>query len=219
VAAIGLLRRHVPAVEAVLLQLDSALKLGVESFMPVGSGTLLPALVFGIATRIFRLHSILSDALGLREYFDVHVIIDALARQLGVDLKLVEEQRVRDARPRIMRTAFYPFVSGSQPAVDTQLVQSALDAWSWFWAGLEATLVFSVTGFLLIACNVRPVGFEALGGALILACVVLPAIRGQCRRYAVAQVRAILDDPGRARVARAAFDELVGPAMERRMAA
>jgi hypothetical protein len=48
---------------------------------------------------------------------------------------------------------------------------------------------------------------------------VLPAVRGQCRRYAVAQVRAILDDPARAAVARAALDELTDAPIHGRLAA
>ena len=63
-----------------------------------------------------------------------------------------------------MRQAFYPFVSGSQPQVDQQLVQQALDAWSWFWIGVVATLLFSLTGLGLIACGVYGAGFRRWAG-------------------------------------------------------
>ena len=94
-----------------------------------------------------------------------------------------------------MRTAFYPFVSGTRPSIDQQLIYQALDAWSWFWVGVEATLVFILAGFGLIAGGAYEVGLETIGGAIVLAAIGLPAMRGQCSRYAIAQVRAIVADP------------------------
>jgi hypothetical protein len=51
-------------------------------------------------------------------------------------------------------------------------------------------------------------GLQTLGGAMIFAAIGLPAMRNQCRRYAVAQVRAIVGDPVRATAVRAAFGDL-----------
>ena len=118
-----------------------------------------------------------------------------------------------------MRKAFYPYVSGSQPAVDGLLVQQALDAWSWFWIGLEATAVFMLAGLGLIAGSALRIGVQTLCGATVFATLGLPALRGQCARYAAAQVRAILADPARAAAVRAALEELTGGASEQRMAA
>jgi hypothetical protein len=118
-----------------------------------------------------------------------------------------------------MRKAFYPYVSGSQPQVDQQLILQALDAWSWFWVGVEGTLLFAVAGFGLIALHAYGAGAAVLGAALVVATIGLPAIRNQCKRYAVAQVRAILADRGRAAAVRAVLAEMVGERSERRMAA
>ena len=53
----------------------------------------------------------------------------------------------------------------------------------------------------------------------LMAAVGLPALRAQCKRYAVAQVHAILDDPQRAAAVRAAFAEITGKTIPRRAAA
>jgi hypothetical protein len=180
---------------------------------PVAGGTLLPALVVGIATRVFRLHARVSDWLGIRECFDREVILGEFAEALAIDLEPIGEETLRRERPRLMRTAFYPYVSSSQPAIDRVLVEQALDAWSWFWIGLEACVLFSLTSFGLIAGGAHRVGFQVLAAALAFAAVGLPAMRGQCRRYAAAQVRAIVADPARGASIRRAFEELM-PAVE-----
>jgi hypothetical protein len=109
-----------------------------------------------------------------------------------------------------MRTAFYAFVGGSQPAIETQLVHRALDAWSWFWIGIEATLVFVLTGLGLVAASEYQIGLQTIAASLAAAAIGLPLMRGQCRLYAVAQVRAILAEASRENVVRSAFDDLVG---------
>jgi hypothetical protein len=211
-AATWLLRRHVPGIDAALLQLDAAVADRASGF-PVSGGTLLPALVVGIATRVFRLHARVSDWLGIRESFDRDVIIGEFAEALGIDLEPIGEAILHRERSRLMRTVFYPHVSSAHPAIDRVLVEQALDAWSWFWIGIEASVLFTLTSFGLIAGGAHRVGFQVLAAALAFEAFGLPAMRGQCRRYAAAQVRAILADPQRAATARGAFAELA-PATE-----
>ena len=139
-------------------------------------------------------------------------------RQLDVDAKAVPPEQWRGARHAIMRKAFYPYVSGAKPEIDSQLIQQALDAWSWFWIGLEATTLVTVTGFSLIACSEMSVGLQTLAGALAFALLGLPSLRNQCKRYAIAQVRAILADPTRASVAREALAAVASPAPNLRIA-
>jgi hypothetical protein len=80
-------------------------------------------------------------------------------------------------------------------------------------------LVFVLAGLGLIAWGQYSVGFQTLAVTLFLAATGLPAMRGQCARYAVAQVRAILSDPVRAAAVRAAFADLTGEQSFRRAAA
>jgi hypothetical protein len=203
--AIWMLRLHIRGLDGLLHQIDFTVAFGGDKIVPVPGGYLFPALAVGILTRIFHLHARISDWLGIRESFDTAVIIRELAARLAIDLSTIPEEKLISQRHSIMRNAFYPFVSLSQPQIDPQLVQQALDAWSWLWIGVEVTLVFIFTGLALIAGGVYVVGFQTVGGTLLLSAIGLPAMREQCKRYAIAQVRAIVADPVRANVVRTAF--------------
>jgi hypothetical protein len=217
--AVWMLRLHVPRLDESLSTIDVAMSLGGEKALPTPGGYLLPALAIGIATRVFRLHARVSDWLGIRECFDLEVIIGGLANKLAVDLEPIGKERLQKARHVLMRKAFYPFVSSSHPQIDPQLIHQALDAWSWFWVGVEATLLFTLTAFGLIAGGAYRIGFQTLSIVLALAALGLPALRSQCKRYAHAQVRAILAHPTRAAAVRAALEELAADGTGRRLAA
>jgi hypothetical protein len=206
--AIWMLRLHNPALNGMLSQIDFRVEFGSDKILPIPGGYLFPALAVGMLTRIYRMHARISDALGIRRCFDIDVIIAEFATQMDVDLTSVAYEQLVTLRPSIMRTAFYPYVGGTQPSIDQQLIYQALDAWSWFWVGVEATFVFILAGFGLVAGGAYEVGLETIGGAITFAAIGLPAMRGQCSRYAIAQVRAIIADPARAAAISAAFAEL-----------
>ena len=214
-----MLRLYIPGLDILLREIDFTVAFGGDKIFPMPGGYLLPALAVGILTRIFRMHARFSDWLGIRERFDVDVIIGALADHLAIDLTLVAEEQLMTSRHAIMRKAFYPFVSGPEPAIDPLLIQQALDAWSWFWIGVEVSIVFVLCGLGLIAGNAYAVGLQTIGSTLILAAVGLPAMREQCKRYAIAQVRAIVLDPARAAAVRATLAELTGEQLTLRRAA
>ncbi len=218
-AAIWMLRLNVPYFDGLLGRIDFPVAVGGKNALPTPGGYLLPALAVGIATRVFRLHARVSDWLGIRECFDVEAIIGEFANQLAIDLAPIGAEQLRKARQGVMRKAFYPYVSTSQPQIDRQLIEQALDAWSWFWIGVEATVLFTLTGLGLIAGSAYVVGVQTLCVALAFAIFGLSAIREQCKRYAAAQVRAILADPTRATAVRRAFDELTSEKSHRRLAA
>ncbi|HEX3599573.1 MAG TPA: hypothetical protein VHU84_05485, partial [Lacipirellulaceae bacterium] len=206
--AVWMLRLNNSALDAWLRQIDFNVEFGGNKTLPVPGGYLFPALAVGIVTRIFRLHARISDVLGIRESFDIQVIIAEFAHQVGIDLLPITYEQLVERRPDIMRQAFYAYVSGSQPIVDQHLVEQALDAWSWFWVGVEGTFIFMLAGLGLVGSGVFATGLQTLGGAMIFAAIGLPAMRNQCRRYAVAQVRAIVGDPVRAAAVRATFADL-----------
>jgi hypothetical protein len=217
--AIWMLRLYVPSLDASLSKIDFTVEFRGDKVLPIPGGYLFPALAVGIVTRIYRVHARISDWLGIRECFDVEVIIGELADQLAIEITPIMKEHLQHHRQSIMRKAFYPFVCGSQTKIDPQLIQQALDAWSWFWIGVEAALLFTLTGFGLIANGAYAFGFQTIGGTLVIAAIGLPSMRAQCKRYAVAQVRAILADPARAIVVRTAFEELAGKHVTVRMAA
>jgi hypothetical protein len=217
--ATWMLRMHNSALNALLSQIDFRVELDGSKTLSIPGGYLIPALTVGVLTRIYRIHARISDWLGIRECFDIEVIIHEFAFVLGIDLTSIAYEHMSKHRPRIMRAAFYPFVSGFRPAIDKQLIQQALDAWSWFWVGIETTLVFTLTALGLIAGGAHHVGLETLGATLVLTAIGLPSMRRQCRRYAIAQVRAIVAEPARAAVVRAAFSELTSNHIAGRLAA
>jgi hypothetical protein len=218
-AGTWLLRLYLPELDRWLSQIDFTVALSGDKILPIPGGYLLPALAVGMLTRVYHLHARISDWLGIRECFDVEVILAEFAAQLAIDLAPVGEEPLKTSRHRIMRRAFYPFVGGPQPQIDPQLIEQALDAWSWLWIGIEATLVFTLAGFGLVAGGEYEVGLLTIGGTLLLAAISLPAMRSQCRRYAIAQVRAILADPLRAAAVRRAFTEAIGNHFAHRRAA
>jgi hypothetical protein len=216
---VWLLRLHLPRLDVALQQIDFTMALGGDKLVAIPGGYLLPALGVGILMRVFRLHARVSDWLGVRECFDIEVIISELADRVGVDLALVPDEELRRERHAIMRNAFYQYVSGDRPQIDSQLVQQALDAWSWFWVGTEATIVFVVCGLGLVAGGVLESGLEVILGSLLFGAICLPVLREQCRRYAVAQVRAIVADRARAANVREVFAEVTGEQQAVRRAA
>lgn len=206
--AVWLLRENLPPVREVLSAIDFRLELEGERILPVPGGYLVPALAIGLVSRVFRIHSVVANWLGIRERFEVDVIIHELAYRTGVSLDDVPDEELVRRRYHIMRHGFYQFVSGRRPQIDELLVERALDTWSWFWIVLEAAVVLVLTGFVLIACGVEQTGITVVLASLALSAAGLPTIRSQCRRYAVAQVRAIVDDSERARLVREAFHGL-----------
>lgn len=208
-AALGslcLLRTNVPLIDGVLSDFEPKLGSDPESLIPVPAGMLLPALAVGLLARVFRMHSRVANWLGIRERFEIDVIIAGLARESNVDLAAVSEEQWQAKRYDIMRDAFYRFASSESPQIDPHLIHQALDCWSWFWSGLEATVVFVLCGFVLISFGAYAPGGITILLALALSLGGLPLIRQQCRRYAIAQVKAIVSDGGRAAQVQQAFE-------------
>ncbi|MDZ4656696.1 MAG: hypothetical protein SH868_03860, partial [Bythopirellula sp.] len=206
--AVWLLRTHLPALDAVLVKVDLEVQTGAGKLLPVPGGYLLPALAVGLIARVFRIHSQLGHWLGIRERFDIDVILTELARRVGIDVDSVTEEQWLEHRHDLMRQTFYRFASSNSPQIDEHLIHQALDLWSWFWIGLEATLLFVLTGLALVAVNARDAGLVTIGGTVLLAAAGLPSVRNQCKHYAIAQVRAILSDPAREELVRQAFAPL-----------
>jgi hypothetical protein len=206
--AIWLLRIHLPYLDTLLSEIDFQLDFDGGSFLPLPGGYLLPAIAVGVLSRIFRLHSRISDWLGIRERFEIDVIIQQLASEVQTNLANVPDEHLLRQRHRLLRESFYRFVNGPAPQIDPYLVEQALDAWSWFWTGVEATVIFILAGFALVAGGNFMAGTATLGCTLLVAATGLPAMRAQCRRYAIAQARAICADPERASVVKSVLDGL-----------
>ena len=95
-----ILRLYIPPLDALLKQIDFTVAFGGDKILPMPGGYLLPALAVGMLTRIYRLHARISDWLGIRECFDLDVIIAEFAAQLGIDLTLIPEEHLIEVPPR-----------------------------------------------------------------------------------------------------------------------
>jgi hypothetical protein len=114
-AAVWLLRAQVPALDVVLGRIDFASTLVGGKGAPTLGGCLLPALVVGVAARVFGLHERISDWLEIREDFDVEVIIAELADHRPATSRL-DPPRGRGLPPRRLRPM--PPVRSSASALD-----------------------------------------------------------------------------------------------------
>ena len=170
-AAVWLVRAYWSDLDSQLRQIDFSLEFGGDKILPIPGGYLLPALAMGLASRVFRIHGLLARWLGIRERFDIDVIISELARRVNFNLELVSEEEIQRHRHRIMRRAFYHYVGGSEPIIEQQLIHRALDMWSWFWIGLEGAFVFVSASFVLIASHSYQVGAITLASTLALALI------------------------------------------------
>ncbi len=217
--AISLLRAQVPAIDQGLRAIDLSVAIGGEQPLPVPAGSLLPALVLGLVCRMVRPHARLSDWLGIRERFDIDVVLHELASRVRVDLSLIGDERLAERRRALMRQTFYRYVSGHPVAIDPQLVHQALDSWSWFWITMETATLFVGTSLLMVACGAHEPGIRALLVTLVVAAGALPTLRAKCRRLAIAQVRAILSDDRRREEVRAALAATLDPLPATRRAA
>jgi|GEM_PF-5590592 len=206
-AAVWLLRMQLPKLNLLLQQIDLTLGLGDDSLIPIPGGYLLPALAIGLGSRVFRIHGLIAHWLGIRERFDIDVIISELANRTQVDLRDVTDDQLVRHRHKIMRQGFYQFVGGSEPQIDPLLIHRALDLWSWFWIGLEAAFLFLLAGFALLTAGLYQAGALTLLSTLALSAIGLPVLRSECRRYAIAQVRAIVADANRAEQVRQALNK------------
>ena len=205
-AAVWILRTNLPALDDAWGPAEAQWQDGAGGVLPLPLGYLLPAIVIGLVSRVFRVHRRVSAWLGISEHFDIEVILSELATGVGVDTRRIDAAQWTSRRRALMRNAFYRFVGGASPQIDHHLVHQSRDVWSWFWTGVETTLLFVLTSLVLVAGGAYAAGFMTLGATLAIAGFALPAIRGQCRRYAIAQVNAILADPVRRRRVNLEFD-------------
>lgn len=146
--------------------------------------------------RIVRLHDWISDRLRIRLAFDTWYILFPLAQLSGHTLDKSGKQCIRSVRESAMHKVFYPYAGFATPAIDKQLIRTALDNWGWFWVGVESAFLFAVTGIIVAVVG---------GGIQFILCMVAVVVTGSlllikwfaCRRSADRQVRAIVGDPQR----------------------
>lgn len=200
------LRVRWPLIDAGLGTLSPQIPVaGVE--LPLG--TLAPAFVMALISRVVKLHDRLSDLLGIRRRFDRQEILLPLAAMSGAILTPTQVERIDAARNNLMGQIFYAYASSdpSKSKIDPHYVTMALDQWSWYWILLEALFVIGCGGAVLFL-----VGDHLVGGAAAWLVVVglgtLQLIRSSCRGYAADEIREILKVPGARATIQGVFNAL-----------
>jgi hypothetical protein len=161
-----------------------------------------------VIARAILLHDKISDVLRIRRRFDVPHILVPMAGRLGFPLGDSLFERLKTARINAMYAVFYPYAGFADPAIDRQLVRTALDTWGWFWSALEAVFLIVITGivFLIIGSWKR---------WLVTLLILVPLILflfyqwSVCKRTASAEVDAILQDGERAEKVRSYFAKVM----------
>jgi len=160
-----------------------------------------------IFARVIKLHDKISDIFRIRKRFDTRHILLPMAERLGFDINNPFRASVENDRIQAMYAVFYPYAGFAEPAIDQQLVRTALDNWGWFWVALEAAFLTLVTLIVFFAIGRWNHGLLTLG-VLILLILFLFYQWSVCKRSASAQVEAILQDAERADKVRRYFAKL-----------
>jgi len=153
-------------------------------------------LVLAVASRAIRLHDKISDVFRLRYRFDTKYILFPLVERAGLALTDPVKKRLRANRHAAMSKIFYSYASFADPEIDRQLVRTAADNWSWFWAALESAFVSVVTILILLWLG-QWTYVAWLGSAIVLLLAFAVFQWFACRRGAIRQVDAIVEDADR----------------------
>jgi hypothetical protein len=169
-------------------------------------GTIAPAFLLALISRIFKLHDRISDLLGIRVRFDVSEILLPLALQSRASVRV---DAIRRSRRNLMNTAFYAFASSSPgaAAIPAHYVTLALDQWSWYWVIVESTVTLTVSAAVCAAFKHFGASSAFLGLVLLLLWA-LQGVRIRCRNLALDEVEQILSDDSRTRTVMEAFNAL-----------
>lgn len=170
-------------------------------------GYVVGAAIFAFLSRMLKLHDRISDVLGIRRYFDVHVILLPLAAAVGVRLGAQGLRRVPSERRSLMYDVFYAYVGRNTPAIDPHLIEAALDIWLYYWILLEAQV-------FLLAAAVTAITFGHFGVAVIVVAVALSialllhVLARQSRSAALNELEALVQDEARVASIRSRFNAL-----------
>ena len=197
VSSVIVLRWQFQSLDSFLSNLNTMVPVAGGINFPVG--TLLPAFLVALLSRIFKCHDRISDLFGIRQRFDVGEILLPLAVGSGSSLTVDGIRNVKKQRESLMNKVFYKYASSTKEksTIDHHYITMALDQWCWYWIVLEATsIVFLLGATFFVASRYLSAALSLAG--VLLAIGILQIIRQQCAIYALQEVEAILEDRQRA---------------------
>lgn len=150
-------------------------------------------LAIALFSRFIKLHDKISDVLLIRNRFDKNHILKPLATKVGYDLPLSLNNKKRND---LMYKVFYAYAGFNDPAIDAQLVRTALDNWGWFWVTVESNFIILLTAtiFAFMGLLMQLWIFPTIS-LIVLAFSIFTY--NACVRTATAEVNAICDDENR----------------------
>lgn len=193
---LALLRHEFVSVRSILDPVG--ISIPIESGLSLPLGLVLPALLFAILSRMFKLHDRVSDLFRIRQRFDVSEILFPLAMGSGPHLTTDQMRAIKKNRESLMYKVFYKYASSTpgKAVIDSHYITMALDQWCWYWVVIEATVIafvlaatFLLTRHYLLA--------DVLFIAVLAALGVLQLLRKFCSDYALQEVEAILQQADR----------------------
>lgn len=181
----------------------------VSWVLMINPSGLIIALFVGLITYIAHFHDRISDVLKIRARFEIKHIFVPLAELVGHPLSKSEIDVISREQNRFMRRVFYKYTSSmsDKPLVDKHDIVQALDAWSWFWVGLEGVFYWAIISVVAICLGSPPIGLIAIGIAAAFGFLMLARYPGLVRR-ARAQIEEIADNVPAATEVRLVLDAL-----------
>ncbi|MDP1690308.1 MAG: hypothetical protein Q8L52_03885 [bacterium] len=194
---LGFIRNHIPAVEQFLAPYNYKIYLNNNWTIPIG--TILPAFIIALLSRILKFHDRISDLFGIRQRFDVQNILYPMALAVSPNLFLTQIKLLNERRNELMVKVFYKYASGTsgKAVIDSHYITMALDQWSWYWIVLEGLTLTTITSLVLLFSG------DAISSAILLIIVLaagltlLPMIIKLCARYALNEIEQIISDQNR----------------------
>lgn len=170
---------------------------------------LIIALFVGLITYIAHFHDRISDVFSIRARFEIKHIFVPLSELVGHPLSQSEIAVISREQNRYMRRVFYKYTSSmsDKPLVDKHDIVQALDAWSWFWVGLEGSFYWAIISIAAICFGSPPIGLIAIGIAALFGLLMFARYPGLVRR-ARAQIEEIADNVPAATEVKLVFDAL-----------
>ena len=189
--AIALLRWQVQSIDDALKAISISVPLMGGVILPLG--TVLPALLIGVASRMIKLHNVVSTIFGIRRRFDVEHILFPLAVAAGVKLTTSQMEQIYKKRTELMRKIFYAYASSTKEKalIYPHYITMALDQWSWYWMLVEANVVMIATGIVFLIVDMPKWTVVLLAVPLVVLAVLI-YLKAQCADYARAEIDEIL---------------------------
>lgn len=194
--AVWLLRKEFYSIEDFLKPFSLPIPLASGLEIPIG--TILPAFLFALLSRIIKLHDRISDLLRIRERFDVRSILLPMAAATGANLKVPQIRRMKQEREALMNDVFYEYASSTpdKAQIDFHYIEMALDQWSWYWIMLEATFIAFILAVVSLFTKHWLVSASLFFGIVSSLGLIL-ALGYLCASYSLREVEEILGDPKR----------------------